>query len=450
MSLLVALPERIDIERIVNVYSPSLEEDYIKYLVTDILKKQSFYNSKKRYSENYVRFSSKEAFTTYKKHKTHMDFLCNDFFDIVKRRSRTKYVDEKISILYRKPYEVGKNSYLYKLGSVFKYNDLKITQIDDYRLVKKIIEKESKLPYIFKSGKYKFFNKFLNNKLLKIDLEKALFLCKSRYLEHKDYFKYVKEFYQILDIHNGIYKVYFNCDSDSRLYTNITFLPSVYRKYLTYNNKQLIEIDISNSVIYFLSMILYNYINNIILINNYPLLLMFLKSLEGVDVKEVELFKDLAVKGEFYELFIKDFEKEFTFYEFKYFYSLDYNDEYKGTFIQKRKVVKKILLAMLFAKEKQYVKVQNIFKKYFPTLLVSFNLFKKNYGYKEMSHLLLYFESHFVLDVVARKFNKENYRKAPIFSLHDCLITTFDYEKVLEGVMSSILEEKLSYAPKLK
>jgi hypothetical protein len=105
---------------------------------------------------------------------------------------------------------------------------------------------------------------------------------------------------------------------------------------------------------------------------------------------------------------------------------------------------------MIFANINSYKKVQDIFRAKFPDLLDVLILFKKKFGYKSLSHLLLQMESCLMLDKVARKFNAKHWRVAPIFSLHDCLITTVDYESQLETILTEVFEEEFDVAPKVE
>lgn len=180
--------------------------------------------------------------------------MCQFLFKIKSRSSRTRTIFKQESLLYRKPYKVGKKSYSYKLSTLFHKSRLKVDYIEDIKLINKIYKNEIKLASIIENGTYKFLNKFFDKTKLSIDIENALKLSESRYKVHKDYIIYLIEANQILDLHNGIYKISYNSDTDRRIHTNITSLPKVYRKFITYDFKPLVEVDISNSILYFLSM----------------------------------------------------------------------------------------------------------------------------------------------------------------------------------------------------
>lgn len=105
---------------------------------------------------------------------------------------------------------------------------------------------------------------------------------------------------------------------------------------------------------------------------------------------------------------------------------------------------------MLIAEPVHYKAEQEIFKSYFPELLERINQFKSQYSNEKFSHILFQFEAHFMLHVCARIFNKKYYRTATVFTLHDCLITTFDHEEELTAIMKEYLPKINGYAPNLE
>lgn len=463
----VLIPERIHIEEITNV-NPSLQADYLRYCISSVILKQGYkieeqhLNKSTNYpnssNDNYVPIKPISTGSQYQKYKQACEYLCQNNFETRKSRSTTK----NISILNRKKYVVNESPFTYRLDSHFKNAKLKIEYIIDKNIIDKSKEDLSKLDSIFKRGTYQFLHKYFNPTKLEIDLEGAKELCDDRFRSHKDYNKYIRELTQIVFIYNGTYRLSYVSNSTGRLYTNLTQLPKVYRRFITYNNEKLVEVDISNSVIFFLSLIINNTINstslNNILISNInnissnstSTLLMFSKSLENLSKKEIELIQEYSKEGNFYDLFVDDFEENFTSEEMKSLFENESNETYVGSFHQKRKVCKKQILAMLFAEPHQYEDIQEIFKLKFPELLEKLNAFKLEYGYKKLSFLLFQLESLFVLDIVARKFNKKYCKKAPIFTLHDCLITTEDYGNNLQICLNDSMNEILGCAPKTK
>ncbi|WP_307305034.1 hypothetical protein [Epilithonimonas hungarica] len=418
----VLIPEGIDIEAIVNVNPSLFEGDYIKYLINTVVVKHGnliddnrrSYNKEKYYdvTEKYV---SIKSFS--KKHKAICDYLRHNNTNVY--GGRTERLIGQTSIFHRKGYEKGR-PFTYRFSKEFRKQRLRIEYIHDDKLIRRIIKDSSKIDNELKSGKYEFMTKFFNQNYLKIDFEKAVSKCELRYEQHQDYIKYVKEFVQITNLYNGIYRLTYKHNSVGRFYTNLTQLNKVYREFITYKDKSLSEVDISNSVIFFLGLLLdktnidniisilsnnnINSIKNIINGHNYSLYLMFSKSVENLSQKEIEQVQSKSENGTFYDSFVSEFETTFSFDEMEGFYKLDNEDEYVGTFEQKRKICKKIVLAMIFAKPTQYLKIQAIFRVKFPELLEGINSFKKEVGYEKLSHLLFQIEALFVLNIVARNF----------------------------------------------
>lgn len=472
----VLIPEGIDIEGIVNINPSFFKADYLKYLLSTVVTKQGSMienkeieneidneidNERKKIKDStkeYVSIESLFEGGNYDRHKLLCKHLIQDNQTVAKSRSSF----QKVSIFEGKRYLKGKSSYCYRFGWFFRKRRLKVSYITDYKMIRAIKQNQSRYDSELKRGKYKFLNKFFDEQSLKIDLEGAILKCEERFNNQKDYNKYVKEFTQILNIHNGVFRLIYKKDSIGRVYTNLTQLNKEYREFITYAGKQLVEVDLSNSVIFFLGLILdktnidrltnifNNKTNNIILGNSISNLHMFSKFIETLNRKEFELVQNLSLNGKFYESFIPSFEKEFSFDEMKKFYQKDNEDEYTGTENQKKRISKKHVLAMLFAKSNEYKKIQKIFKVQLPELMEVINKFKDEVGYKKFSHLLFQIEAFFVLNVAARNFNKQYWRKAPVFTLHDCLITTSDYKDELEYCFTENLEEILGSAPNME
>lgn len=469
--LAVLIPERIDIEEIVNVNSSLFDENYLKYLINTIVIKQGrmiedqqLENennlSERQYystSEKYVKIESLKGGKQYSKHKYLCEYLCQNNVEVKRSRTTTKF----ISVFERIKYEPKKNSFEYRLGRYFRKDKLKIEFISDQKIIKAIKEEGSRCDGELNSGTFNFLSKFYNQDKLQIDLAKAVDLCELRYDEHKKYDVYVRELVQIVNLYNGIYRLSFKRDSLGRVYTNITQLPKVYRRFITYNNKRLSEMDISNSVIFFMGVLLNNTLNkdsvkelfnkniyNILKGESSILYLMFYKSFENLSQKEIQLLIKLGQNGKFYNEFIPYFDEIFSPEDMRSFYESENDDKYTGTEEQIRKVCKKRLIAMLFASSTQFLKEQEIFKLKFPELLERINKFKDEAGNEKLSHILFQIEACFVVDVVARRFNRKYRRNAPIFTLHDCLITTSDYVDRLQEVFNDNFIEYLGCIPK--
>ncbi len=503
MNYKILLPKNLDLEKLVKENNKSLDINYLKFLIHYILDNLIYQvratdNIYNEIEKSYVPISTTNLIVNNKKHKEHIQFLQEPLIDHVILK-RGKPIDTKrYSILYRSSegYVPGKHPYKYKLSKLFHKEDLKIDYINSQNLVKKIISKKTNIASEAKNGKYKFLGKYFNPKKLSIDFDKAMTLCNENRKSHKDYSQYLFESSHILDFSNGVFNIYFNKNTDGRLHSSFTQIPKLYRKYVLYDNKPLVEIDISNSILYFLSMYLnsiinskgidnkgidnegiinecidnncvnkdniyYNsnncinkdYIYNIYYNsnknNNHSLPLMLVKNPEILNNKEFSLLKKESTDGSFYDNFITAFEGEYKEYEFKEFYEEDYPDPYEGTHKQKRRVIKRRLLKMIFSEITHFDKEQEIFRKRFPTILDILNNYKKKNKYNLLSHLLQQFESHFVLDCVAREFNKNFHRKGvPIFTIHDAIAVPEEYKDHFKEIAKSVFISKFGCHPK--
>lgn len=461
-SFAVLIPEGLNIEDLVRVHSPNLDPEYLKYLIHLTLSQIAFFHqdkdSKKPISysdvtEVYKQIHSDDLLVSNPKHKKHIDFLRNEFFGYTRKKSRTRFKQTTVSVFHSKRYEEGR-AYSYKLNPIFLKQRLKVEYITTPRFIKKVKASFTVLPSVIRNGKYRFIGKFFNENKLKVNFDEAVRFCEERYEEHEEYERYVSELNQLVDLKNGCYKIYNTPETDGRIHSNITSLSKVYRRFLTYDGKRLVEVDLSSSIIYFIAMLINNRIkvdniNVIFPINTfYPLMLA--KTLKSLDIVEKELLEAKCVSGEFYELFISDFRSSFTWYRLKSMFKSVSKDEFDGSHKQVRKIAKKYLLAMIFADIDCYTKVQDIFRKKFPNLLDVLISFKKKFGYKSLSYLLFQMESCLMLDKVARRFNAKYWRVAPIFSLHDCLITTVDYESQLQAILTEVFKEEFDVAPRVE
>ena len=104
---------------------------------------------------------------------------------------------------------------------------------------------------------------------------------------------------------------------------------------------------------------------------------------------------------------------------------------------------------MFNARPSYHLKAEAVFNNHFPSILIWLKTFKKS-NHKYFSYLTLQLESYFMLNIVARKFNKKFRGKKPLFTLHDCLITTEDNIDELHLFMKETLAEALNFTPILK
>jgi len=179
------------------------------------------------------------------------------------------------------------------------------------------------------------------------------------------------------------------------------------------------------------------------------------KSTVALDITEIESFGHKLLNNSFYESFEKDMH---TIHHFDNSLKKDqylkdnvremFGREFDGDTKDIRKVLKKRMLAMFNAKPAQYLNEEAMFNMHYPSILRWLKKLKKR-NHKIFSYLTLQAESYLILNLVARKFNKKHGRNVPLFTLHDCLITTEDNLNTLYQFMSETLLETLKFKPNL-
>lgn len=222
-----------------------------------------------------------------------------------------------------------------------------------------------------------------------------------------------------------------------RLHTNLTQISGDLRKYIRYDGKSLVAIDIKNSQPYLLlaflnpdliekhglieSIKLYNHdFNETILspLNTY------------YDSKNVQEYLKLASSGKLYERFI-----EYMVSKGLLANDLSNNDE-------KRKIVKSEVLTALYSKNKSigFKPYMQAFKELFPDVYKIIYHIKKG---KKNAHCALAcslqnFEAKLVLDIATRKIALK-YPNLPIFTIHDSIVTTEGNEHLIYDILSRVL-----------
>lgn len=389
-------------------------------------------------------------------------------YDPYDYREHIRYLSENFpnegNILFRKEYSKG-NCYSYQLSSFYYSSAVDIIEITDSKLLKflapkQVVESTNK----FKKN-YNFLAKYFDSSKLKIDYKSAVEQNIQTYYKELDYKKHLLNAIQVMGIANGEFKLVYCPDTDGRVHTQITRLSKKLRKFLTYEGKELAEIDISASVPTFLYFILFNqyhsssnsHLSSIVnssksYCNHY----MFCKSSESLDIAEISSFGQKVLDGSFYECFEKDiltihhFDKslapdEYIVKNVKELLNKDFDGDMKDV----RSVLKMKILSMFNAKPSKYLNEEAVFNMQFPSILRWLKKYKSE-NHKYLSHLTLQTESYFMLNIVTRQFNKEHQGKIPLFTLHDCLITTKENIELLFDFMTRTFKNEMGFSPILK
>lgn len=235
-----------------------------------------------------------------------------------------------------------------------------------------------------------------------------------------------------------------------RLHSPITQLKKELRPFLTYDGQKLVSIDITNSQPY-LSTMLFNkeaFERNklgqkIVLYksrateNYYHYSPNSFSKMEKRGVpSDVSLYIQHVASGQFYEEFAKVLIQE---------------DLIPSTEKDHRKYAKNIAFRTLFSpnRHKQFVREIQLFNKTYPNVYKNFAYLKR--GYREhntLACLLQNIEAEIILKIICKEISK-TFPKAPIFTIHDSIITTKDYYQFVKEIMERKLTELVGIPPQL-
>lgn len=248
-----------------------------------------------------------------------------------------------------------------------------------------------------------------------------------------------------------------------RLYTPLTSLKKELRQFVRYKGERLVEIDLANSQLFFLIPLL-NWklyhpqagngkkgsLKHTIWIGErdrrlYSNTIMFCKKLEmqySKGFQEISFVSD-ACKGIIYERIGEYLSAE------GYFEKGESDD-------QKRAQVKKYLLKLIFASPIEHHSmykshigpIWEAFKACYPEVGQVVSLVKE-VDYKAISRLLQRIESYCMLDGLCKAVN-DKHPEIPLFTLHDCIITTEENIDVVEKELLAAITEIVGFTPSIK
>jgi len=168
---------------------------------------------------------------------------------------------------------------------------------------------------------------------------------------------------------------------------------------------------------------------------------MFGKYLERIDIQEIDRYKKLTSSGNMYEKII-DMVRNKT-----------------GKIIDRKKA-KEMLFTVFFSKNcffKEGVAwLKRLFAAEFPYVYGLFALIKTEFeGAADGQHgrlacLLQSIESEIILDRVCKRVWKEGNQQVPIFTIHDCVVTTVGNEEFVAKIMDEELTKCIGLRPPLE
>ncbi|WP_312286405.1 hypothetical protein [Chryseobacterium gleum] len=242
--------------------------------------------------------------------------------------------------------------------------------------------------------------------------------------------------------------------TDNRLHTNFTNMPSKLRPFISYKGENIVSLDIKNSQPYFMVLLLErfnnvrirNIISNVYNKSNMGIMLQKLK--ETTSSKEFQeefsIVKEWILTGIFYE------ELENLFPDIvpnnvgkfrKFFYNGDKEISELKIYDNKRDLMKKVTLQILYTPLTKPSKEYQIFKKHFPLLCSCIEIFKTQLSYKQFPQLLQHIEADCILNIVTVELAKQ-YPEMPLWTIHDSICTTVSWFKIMKETVQELF---LSY-----
>lgn len=454
-------PKNLNIESLVNKYKPNfdLKIDYVYLIVYLVI----LFGNKKN-NDKQVCLSSKFLEKLIgKNYNKYIDFLLENY-----------PVSGNILNGYR--YSEGK-PFSYKLTDYYYESGFELYSITDNKLVNRVINVFKKSINENIRTHYYYLMKYFNNKKL------TFFNPFEAILKTNDLVpeKRLKNALNLIDFLNGEHKLTLKTKTDGRVHSNLTRLSKQSRDYLQYDGEFLAEIDISSSVPYFLYLTMNYYLNNNLTYlnefqysNSIPHTYMFDEVTEDIDKLELQQFGDSVLTGRlyeqiselifsqiFYESKGKDFNKVIKYYQHEF--KLMFGYYFDGDMDDLKKFSKRRILAMIFANTSLYKFEQLVFKELFPSVLKFINEYKdvqqykdcediiwsKKESHKKISYFCFQFEAKVMIDNIARDFDKLHKGKAPVFTIHDCILTTSSYADELREFMKSRFVQLFGVAPNL-
>ncbi|GAB3343199.1 hypothetical protein GCM10027299_58590 [Larkinella ripae] len=123
-----------------------------------------------------------------------------------------------------------------------------------------------------------------------------------------------------------------------------------------------------------------------------------------------------------------------------------------GKRIKSRKALKAMISTALFSENDEYrvffVARKEAFQSVFPWVLGLLELLKQD-NHTRLAHILQTIESHIFLNRIAGRISQES-PEVPLFTIHDCLATTYEFEGYVEQVIREELESAIGIVPHLK
>jgi hypothetical protein len=216
---------------------------------------------------------------------------------------------------------------------------------------------------------------------------------------------------------------FFVADSTAgRVHNNITNLSSDLRKFLRYENQELVEIDIRNSQPFLFNLLIQDYLNTY----TYPLSDLYLSygNQSLISYPDIELYKELTSKGIFYEYIIPFFPTT-----------------------SREKFKKKVFSRIFYNDEKKYQYEEWFtFQDIFPNVAQIISYYKKD-DYKNLAITLQRAEAEIIINRIVPKLAD---KKIFALTIHDSILTTAENSETVKKIILDEFKSQYGLIPTIK
>ncbi len=300
-------------------------------------------------------------------------------------------------------YKKGVTSRVYSLDDTI-FN----SKIKRYKNYDKVLLKKYKSKFIEMVGnsinyKESLINTDVKEKLVSdlfsvnIEFERAIFFLDT--LKYQDYDIYNRNIYSVECINNK--HIFYHFDAYGRMHTNYTILKSFIRKNcLMIDGEETSEIDIQNSQPLFLSKLIKD------------------SNSKWIKKDEFELFTELTTNGYYYQYVMEKIGES-----------------------DKRKV-KEMTYKVLFGRNINNSKADNIFKRLFPTIHNFIKLYKRESGdYKILAYDLQKAESNLIYNKIIKNII-DIYPEIKIITIHDSIVVQKKYKDIVNNIFQNEINKE--------
>lgn len=337
------------------------------------------------------------------------------------------------------------------IKSILKFIDFEYNIDDDSS---NFIEDEEPLECLFK----------WYNSNLTIDYKEAIRWLDNEFEKDERNFlvndpirRYNKRFIPVSKFHRGQFTPTLDTTA-GRLHSSLTQLKKELRQFIKYDNQTLVSIDIKNSQPYLSTVLLdINKINQNEIgkrlqaynpkykesSKSYLSFLYYVSKIGNPKTKpkDVGNYIDLVSSGVFYEEFANMLDKR----------GLIKDELFLTNESSRREYAKRVTFRTLFSPNRHKIFSEEIktFNQVFPNVSKVFEFVKSGYkNHNALSCLLQNFEAKLVLHTACKEISLM-FPEAPIFTLHDSIITTERYQNEVQNILNNVLFEYVGLTPSL-